>query len=227
VKQLLKCCSVDLLATQRQCLTQWAARIGCLLLLSIALSGCVGELLQSKVTEPQTYVLHANDAGTAKVAYALQLSVATPTAAPGLDTARIAVLRNTNQLDYYFGARWGGTAPEVAQAFLIALLQSQQGFKGVVAENVRVDADYLLELELRDFQAEYASEHANPVAHLTLTGTLINIKSRKPVATVTGTAKATAKDNRLGAVITAFQSAAQQASASLSEQLTESLGKQP
>lgn len=193
------------------------------LLMGALLSGCVGKLLQSKVDEPHTYVLQTSAAGTAQVAYPIQLSVALPSAAPGLYTNRIAVLRDNNQLDYYYGARWGGTAPQVAQSFLVALLQSQQGYKAVVTESARIDADYLLELELRDFQAEYASETANPVAHVTLVGTLINIKLRKPTATITATASVPAKDNRLSVVVNAFQSATQQASMELSKQLTASL----
>jgi cholesterol transport system auxiliary component len=189
------------------------------------LTGCVGDILQSKVQEPQTYVLHTGDAGSAQIAYPLQLSIALPSAAPGLDTTRIAVLRNNNQLDYYFGARWGSTAPQVVQSFLVSLLYNQQGYKGVAAEGARIDADYLLELELRDFQAEYTSENSNPVVRVQLIGALINIKSRKAVATVKGAASVTAHDNKLSAVVAAFQSATQQAGVALSEQLTASLAK--
>ena len=188
------------------------------------LTGCVGEILQSKVTEPQTYVLQANDVGTAKLAYPAQLSVALPQASPGLENNRIAVLRTPNQLDYFYGARWGGTAPQVTQAFLISVLQAQQGFKGVTAEGAHVDADYLLDLQLRDFQASYAGSAANPVIKVTLVGTLIRIKSRQAVAYVNATASAPANDNRLGAVVAAFQTATRQASLSLSEQLTVSFG---
>ena len=190
-----------------------------LLVMSFALCGCVGDILESKVVEPQVYVLHTTDTAIAKVAYPVQLNVGLPQAAPGLDSTRIAVLRNGNELDYYFGARWGGTAPQVVQAFVVELLQSQQGYKGVASEGARVDADYLLALELRDFQAEYASDKANPIVHVTVVGTLINIKSRKVLATVTASSQSPAKDNRLSAVVGAFQSATQQASVSLSEQL--------
>lgn len=192
-------------------------------LITFAVTGCVGKILQSKSDEPQTYVLQVNDVGTAKVAYPLQLDVALPKASPGLDTNRIAVLRNTNQLDYYFGARWGGTAPQVVQAFLVSLLQSQQGFKGVTAEGARVDAEYLLDVELKDFQATYASADAKPIVKVTLVGTLIQVKSRQAVAALNSTASVPANDNRLGAVVTAFQTATRQASLNLSEQLTASL----
>ncbi|MGE0115725.1 MAG: ABC-type transport auxiliary lipoprotein family protein [Steroidobacteraceae bacterium] len=195
------------------------------LLATLALTGCVGEILQSKVDEPQTYVLQASDAGTAAVAYPIRLSVALPSATPGLDTQRIVVLRNGNRLDYYYGARWGGTAPQVVQSFLISLLQNQQGYKNVVAESARLDADYLIDIDLRHFQAEYVNGKDAPTIHVALWATVSEVKSRKSVAALQASASVAASDNRLGAVVTAFQSATQQASASLSEQLAASFAK--
>ncbi len=196
------------------------ARVAMTLLLcaTLGLGGCVSKILESKVDEPQVYVLKVSNVAPASVAYPVQISIALPTAAPGLDTSRIAVLRNDNQLDYYFGARWGGSAPQVVQSFLIDALQTQQSFKSVVAETARVDADYLLELQLKDFQAEYASGD-NPVVNVSITGTLINIKTRKSVTIVTASASVAAQDNRLGAVVTAFQRAVQQTSNTISTQL--------
>lgn len=201
------------------------ARLIAPLLTTLILTGCVGEILQSKVDEPQIYVLQAGDAGSAGVAYPVQLSVALPSAAPGLDTQRIAVLRNGNRLDYYYGARWGGTAPQVVQSFLISLLQGQQGYKNVVAESTRLDADYLIDIDLRRFQAEYVNGKDAPTIHVALWATVSEVKSRKSVATLQASADVAASDNRLGAVVAAFQSALQQAGISLSEQLAASFGK--
>lgn len=194
---------------------------------ALVLSGCVGKILQSKVDEPQTYVLQSSDVGTAKVAFPVQLSIAVPNAAPGLDTNRIAVLRNSNQLDYFYGARWGGTAPQIVQSFLVALLQAQQGYKNVVAESTRLDADYILDIDLRQFQAEYADDDAAPVIHVALWATVFEVKSRKAVATLRADAAVPAKDNRLSAVVTAFQAALQQTSVSVSEQLAANMEKTP
>lgn len=190
-----------------------------MLLTALALTGCVSEILESKVAEPQVYVLRSGNVSTATVAYPVQLGVALPVAAPGLDTNRIAVLRNGNQLDYYFGARWGGTAPQVVQTFLIDTLQAQQGFKSIAAEAARIDADYLLELQLKDFQAEYGGSNTMPTVKITLSGNLISIKTRKLVAAVNASTSVAAADNRLGAVVTAFQTAMQRASDDLSTQL--------
>lgn len=192
--------------------------------LAVFISGCsTSDILESKVAEPQVYVLKPADAGTAQVAFKSQLAVALPTATPGLDTDRIAVLRDGNHLDYYYGARWGATAPAVIQAFMVSLLQSQQGFRNVVAEDARIDADYLLEITLTDFQAEYTGNNNAPVAHVTLTANLVNIKERTTSPLIRATAAVQATDNRLGAVVTAFQSALQQTTVSLSEQVTKSL----
>ncbi len=197
----------------------------CMLIMSI--SACnTSDILQSKVAEPQVYVIKPEAVGTAQVAFSSQLAIALPSASPGLDTDRIAVLRDGNHLDYYYGARWGVAAPRVIQAFVVSLLQSQQGFRNVVAENARVDADYLLEISLIDFQAEYINTNL-PAIHVTLTANLVDVKQRKSSSLLRASAVVNAKDNRLGAVVNAFQSALQQASISLSEQITVSMGKYP
>jgi cholesterol transport system auxiliary component len=190
-----------------------------------ALGGCASNILESKIATPHIYVLRNNDAGTAKVAYPMQLRITLPSASPGLNTERIAVLRNGNQLDYYYGARWGSTAPRMVQSFLINLLQSQQGYKNVVTDVSQVGADYILEIDLQHFQAEYANDSDAPRVHVALTATVFEVKSRKSLATLQAVANETAKDNRLGAVVIAFQSATHAASVSLSEQLESTLGK--
>lgn len=195
------------------------------LALMLWLTACTGNLLQSKVAEPQVYVIAPAAVQPASVAYPVQLAVSLPSAAPGLDTARIAVLRDGNRLDYFYGARWGGTAPHVVQSFLVSLLQAQQGLKITVAENARIDADYLLELDLRDFQAEY--DGAAPVAHVSLAATLVHIKSRRALRLLRAEARAPAQENRLGAAVPAFQIALQEASVSISTQLAELLKTQP
>jgi cholesterol transport system auxiliary component len=198
--------------------TRCAALTG-MLLATLVLSGCVGKILQSKVEEPAVYVLHAGTAPVAKVAFPATLSVALPAAAPGLDVDRIALLKNRNQLDYYYGVRWGGTAAQVMQILLVSRLQAQQGLKNVSPEGLPVNADYLLALELRDFQAEYASDDAAPLVRVTLVGTLVNIKTRAMAGSITTTSLVAARDNRMSAVVAAFEAAAQQAAQSASEQI--------
>lgn len=181
-----------------------------------------GDILQSKVEEPQVYVLKPATTGTAQVAFNFELAVALPTTAPGLDTDRISVLRDGNHLDYYHGARWGGTVSQEIQSVFIATLQSQQGFRGVVTETARVDADYILEIFVEDFQAEYAAASA-PTVRVSLAAHLINVKQRKSSPVMRTTATVAATENRLGAVVMAFQSALQQVTSGLNDQLVKQL----
>jgi ABC-type uncharacterized transport system auxiliary subunit len=60
-----------------------------------------------------------------------------------------------------------------------------------------------------------------------LMGTLIQIKTRQALASFTANASVAASDNRLGAVVTAFQTATRQAGLSVSEQLSASLSNAP
>ena len=192
-----------------------------LAMMVLLLSGCAGDLLRSKVEEPTLYTLRADGVATANVAYPVTLRVALPQAAPGLDTDRIAVLK-TPVLDYYLGARWSGDAAQVVQSYLISYLQTGGGYKNVVSDAVAVDADYSLVLELRDFQAEYASKKT-PVVHVALAGALVDVKQRRTVAVLQSTGSVMVADNRLDAVIDAFNQAMQQVSAQLVTQLQQGL----
>lgn len=137
----------------------------------------------------------------------VDLAIGRPDVAPGLDTSRIAVLQG-RQLDYYRGAQWGGTTLEMVQALLVASLQDQQLFRSVTSEQARVAGAYMLDPEVRDFQAEYTPGKNAPDVRVTLIGRLIRIADRALVDTVSATALQPASDNRLSAVVEAFEVAA-------------------
>ena len=135
------------------------------------------------------------------------LSIGRPDLAPGLDTERIAVLKG-RQLDYYRGAQWGGRATEVVQTLLVDSFEDQQLFRSVTSEQSRVSSEYVLDVSVRDFQAEYASDNDAPTAHVTILGRLIRVTDRQLVETFAATAQSKAADNRLSAVAAAFETAA-------------------
>ena len=109
------------------------------------------------------------------------------------------------QLDYYRGAQWGGRAAEVVQTLLVDSFEDQQLFRSVTAEQSRVASEYVLDVSVRDFQAEYASDNDAPTAHVTILGRLIRVVDRQLVDTFAATAQSKASDNRLSAVAAAFE----------------------
>jgi cholesterol transport system auxiliary component len=182
----------------------------------ITFGGCAGSLLETKIPVPTVYVLHgpAAQSGTTGTPSQVDLAVSQASASPGLNTERIAVIRDSRQLDYYLNAQWGAPLPQVAQAMVVETLQAQSLFRSVTTEQARVNANYWLELEVRDFQAEYAGDKA-PKVSVTLVGSLIRIKDRVLLRVMPVTVSVLAEENRLSAVIAAFESAAQQASLTL------------
>jgi cholesterol transport system auxiliary component len=189
------------------------------LLLTLACTACTGSLLDSKMPASAAYVLApapAAPAGAAATAE-VDLSIGRPDMAPGLDTERIAVLKG-RQLDYYRAARWGGNSVEVVQTLLVDSLEDQRLFRSVTAEQARVAGDYVLDVEVRDFQAEYADENAAPNAHVTIVGRLIRLVDRQLVSTMSAESRSKASDNRLGAVVAAFESAAHEVALEIARQ---------
>jgi cholesterol transport system auxiliary component len=174
----------------------------------LACTGC-SSLLDSELPTSTAYIIAPAPAAaqaSASSASDVDLSIGRPDMAPGLDTQRIAVLKG-RQLDYYRAARWGGSAVEVVQTLLVDSLQDQHLFRSVTSEQARVAGDYVLDIEVRDFQAEYAGENTAPSAHVTIVGRLIRIVDRQLVSTVSAEARSQASDNRLGPVVSAFESA--------------------
>jgi len=184
---------------------------GVLLGCAAFVAGCTSSLLDSDLPVATSYVLAplppaAN--ATESAASQVDLAISRPDVAPGLDTARIAVLRG-RELDYYRAVQWGGSTLEIVQALLVASLQDQKLFRSVTPEQARVAGAYMLDIEVRDFQAEYRDGRDAPQAHVTIMGRLIRINDRTLVDSIAATATREANDNRMGAVAAAFEAAAQ------------------
>jgi cholesterol transport system auxiliary component len=173
------------------------------------LSACTGSLLETDLPASSLYVIAPAAPVSAQSAREapVDIAIGRPDVAPGLDTNRIAVLKG-RQLDYYRAARWGGSTTEVVQTFLVDSLEDQRLFRSVTAEQARVAADYVLDVEVRDFQAEYAGESGPPRVRVKMVGRLIRVIDRELAASVTAEAEAPASDNRMHAVAAAFEAAA-------------------
>lgn len=188
-----------------------AVVLGCAVASLIA--GCsTGSLLDSELPVPSSYViapLPPAASATRSAASQVDIAIGRPDVAPGLDTSRIAVLRG-RQLDYFRGVQWGGNTLEVVQALLVSSLQDQKLFRSVTSEQARVAGAYMLDSEVRDFQAEYASPTVAPTVRVTIVGRLIRIADRALVDTVPATATRVATDNRMTEIAAAFEAASQE-----------------
>jgi len=179
------------------------------------LAGCGG--LRSSERSEQVYTLEA--AAPMEPAAAADTPVATgtnevrptlqllrPLAAPGLDTDRIAVVRNVSQLDFYAASRWPAPLPEVLQSLAINALRASGHYRAVQSEGTAVAADEVLQLEIRRCQAEYGSG-GDVVVHVQLVATLGRRTDRSLVASAEAESVTPVAENRLQAVIGAYRKA--------------------
>ena len=187
-----------------------------LIVFASALGGCGGMLTSDQPPEHvywlEAVTLRLGEPNTESLP---DLVVAVRTL-PGLDTDRILVKEPGARLNYYAGARWPDHLPEVVTAAVRLSLESSGRFNRVSSGSQARRAEWSLELELREFFAVVTTADMPPQVHVKLVGHL-NCGSGDIAASAANTALA--QEDKLSAIIAAFQSATDKALISLGEQL--------
>ncbi len=140
-----------------------------------------------------------------KVAW--QLVVEMPIAPAGINTNRIALAHSPITLDYFAGATWTDSAPALVQTLLVESFENTGRIVAVGRESVGLRPDYVLKLELREFQAEYAAPQAPPTVHIRLIAKLVRMPEREIVAAHMAERLQLAAANTLDGVVAAFDEA--------------------
>ena len=138
-----------------------------------------------------------------------QLVVGTPVASADLDTTRIALTRSPGVVEYFAKGAWADNAPILLQDKLIESFEASGAIVAVGRDAVGLKPDYVLQSELRDFQAEFAGEA--PTAHLRLAAKLVRMPDRRIVANIAIEQKVAAAGGALPQIVDAFDRAASRA----------------
>jgi cholesterol transport system auxiliary component len=174
--------------------------------------------LHSDAPPVETYVLRATGTASAAAAQPLpSLRVPRPLAAPGLDTERIVLMQTDHRSSYYAGSRWAARLPEVVQALAVETFRATGAWSSVEDARLSIPAHYLLEITIRRFEADYMAQAGAPVVHVSLDCALVQRVDRALVASFSAESSASATENRLGAVVDAFERAVNQALATAAE----------
>ena len=134
-----------------------------------------------------------------------QLVVAEPSAERDIDTTRIALTRTPNVIEYFADGNWSDTAPKMVQAKLIEAFEATNAIVAVGRDAAGLRADYILQSDLRDFQADYTNGAAT--AHIRLIAKLVEMPDRRITRTVAAEASAPAGGKDLAAIVVAFEQA--------------------
>ena len=200
------------------------------LLLCILSGGCSG-LFYSSARPEQTYYLRAPAATAADLpptaargapgsppALAASLRVGHPLADPGLDSSHIMLVQADHRMNFYAGSRWPGPAADVIEALAVETLRASGAWRSVEDSTSPFPSDYLLQVAVRRFEADYTSGGTVPEVHVTLDCILGRREGRDVLATFLASGAALATANRLSEVVSAFERAAGAALGSLSQQ---------
>lgn len=203
-------------------------------------AGCAGGL-HSDNPPPQVYILRAissvsdnantdggnllpgNGAPAAKRAVAApSLQLPRPSADPGLGSERIMLVRSDHRLDYYLGNRWAADLPDVVESLAIDTLRASGAWGAVHETPSPFFADYVLQINIRRFEADYtASTNGVPRVNVVLDCTVAHRRGRDVITTFVAEAAVQASENRLAAVVAAFEQAANQALAIVAKRTAE------
>lgn len=173
---------------------------------ALALAGCNG--LSISGPPPKLYTLTPKSTFADDLpAVSWQLAIDRPTSPAGLATTRIAVARGPHVIDYYAGAQWIDDAPNMVQRLLIESFENSRRIVGVGRQSVSLRSDFVLRVELREFQAEYANGAEVPTINVRIGVKLVRMPQRHIVAATSVERLVPAADNRIGTIIECFDQA--------------------
>lgn len=178
----------------------------------VALGGCAVSLwgcgvLPDVKTPTDLYTLSPKstfDAALPDVYW--QLVVETPIAPASLNTGRIAVAPTPLATDYYATSAWTDRAPLMVQTLLIESFENSRHIVAVGRESVGLRANYVLQSELRHFEAEMF-HGPNPYVRVRLNVKIVHMPERQIIGSRTFERCSRSNGDQVPDVVVAFDDA--------------------
>jgi ABC-type uncharacterized transport system auxiliary subunit len=213
--------------------------------IGVLVSGCSG-LLHKDEPPVQVYYLRAaaspalaaneqqqalNEARTAAAAPASSsptqapptLQVPRPQADPGLATELITLIRSDHRMDRYSASSWSGALPDVVETLAIDTLRASGHWSAVHDAPSPFTADYLLQINIRRFEADYTTGGDAPKVYVTLDCTIARRLGRELLTSFVAEGVADASANTMSAVIAAFEKSANMALATMAQRSSDAV----
>ena len=137
----------------------------------------------------------------------VQLLVDEPLAPAGLDKSRIALSRSPVSIDYFADSEWTDRAPLLVQTAILQSFENSKAITAIDRESVGLRADFILDPEIRHFEAVYDSANGPPEIWVAINVRLVNPSSRDVVAQTLFERRERASANDVPSIVTAFDEA--------------------
>ncbi len=136
-----------------------------------------------------------------------QMSIVLPDAPDSLDTTRIALEQPDGTMNFYANAAWPDQLSLVVQSALLDAFQASNRIAAVAKDTDGLKSDYLLQTDIRDFEAVYETADTAPNAVVRIEARLVGVRSRAIVKSLTARAETPAAANTVPAVVAAMNDA--------------------
>ena len=182
-----------------------------------ALSGCSG-LFHSNARPEQVYYLRATPGpqGIAPIATSLRLN--RPTAGPGLEGTPIMLVQSDRRMSFYEEARWPAVPANLVEMLAVEKFRGSGAWQSVADSTSPFPSDYVLLVHVRRFEADYTGGTVAPEIHVVLDCIIGKREGREVITSFLAESSVPAAANRLGAVVAAFEAAANAALDSMQTQ---------
>jgi cholesterol transport system auxiliary component len=155
------------------------------------------------------------------------LRVQRPEAGPGLDSDHIVLLRSDRRFDFYAASRWAAAAPDLLSSVLVDQLSGSGQFTAVFDDATPYAPKYNLRCGLSRFESDYTAGGRAPTIHVSLDCTFGRHRDRTLLGIFTAQGSAVASEDRLGAVVAAFEAATGAAIKQVEQHVGEALAAEP
>jgi cholesterol transport system auxiliary component len=176
-----------------------------LVLLAVSLVGCAKMFTDPprplfRLTAPADFAAPARHVDA-------QLAIAVPYAPAAIDTARIAMSRSPTSLDYLADGDWTDRAPPLVRTALIEAFENSRAFTAVGPDSLDLRPNFVIEGELRHFEAVYDSPTGLPTAWVQIAVKLIRVPQHTILAETLISARQPASANATPDIVLAFDGA--------------------
>jgi cholesterol transport system auxiliary component len=202
------------------------AAAACVLVLPLA---ACGGFLNSESAPVQSYLLRAAPvAEPAAKPINATIRVSRPLASPGLESDRIMLVQSDRRLNNFTASRWAGSTPEVLETLTVDTLRGTGLWSVVQDSRSGFPADYYLQITIRRFEADYTNSAGGtaggpPTVHVSLSCVLGRRSDRELITSFVADAAEPSSENRLAAVVEAFERATNKALTTVAERTVEAV----
>jgi cholesterol transport system auxiliary component len=135
-----------------------------------------------------------------------QLAVEAPVAAANLNTGRIAIAMTPTSTDYYAKVAWTDRAPLMVQTRIVDSFENTRKIVAVSRESIELRANYLLQPDLRNFEALYFYGQP-PIVRVRIISKLVRMPDRQIIGVASFERCVRARADKVGKVVEAFDQA--------------------